>query len=82
MRGRAYRRYQLRRMRRRGFELFRWWVFYSTEDAKEMAQMYAITRHRCSAVCCGNPRKWFGEKTMQEREADEAFLLEESIYGN
>jgi len=21
----------------------------------------------CSSYCCGNPRKWFGEFTMQER---------------
>lgn len=23
--------------------------------------------HNCSSYCCGNPRKWFGELTMQER---------------
>lgn len=21
----------------------------------------------CSSYCCGNPRKWFGSKTIQER---------------
>lgn len=28
------------------------------------------TRCPCSSYCCGNPRKWFGEKTMQERRAE------------
>lgn len=27
----------------------------------------------CSSYCCGNPRRWFGELTMQERR----FLAEE-----
>lgn len=25
------------------------------------------TAHMCSGMCCGNPRKWFGELSMQER---------------
>jgi hypothetical protein len=24
----------------------------------------------CSGPCCGNPRKWFGEVTVQERRED------------
>lgn len=27
----------------------------------------------CSGPCCGNPRRWFGEKTIQEKRADEAY---------
>ena len=23
----------------------------------------------CSGPCCGNPRKWFGQRTIQERRA-------------
>lgn len=26
----------------------------------------------CSGPCCGNPRRWFGEPTMQERRQFEA----------
>lgn len=26
----------------------------------------------CSNMCCGNPRRWFGEKTMQERRFEAA----------
>ncbi len=25
------------------------------------------TRKPCSGHCCGNPRRWFGERTVQER---------------
>lgn len=27
----------------------------------------------CSGHCCGNPRKWFCEPTIQERKAEEDF---------
>jgi hypothetical protein len=44
--------------------------------------MAARTRHRCSCMGCGNPRrwsngKWFG-RTMQERRADDAARTEGS----
>ncbi len=29
----------------------------------------AATPHPCSGPCCGNPRRWFGEETMQERRS-------------
>ena len=25
----------------------------------------------CSSWCCGNPRKWFNERTLQERRSDD-----------
>lgn len=34
-------------------------------------EVMRYTRVRCSGPCCGNPRKWFGERTIQERKADE-----------
>lgn len=35
--------------------------------------LYRKTKVPCSCDCCGNPRKHFGEKTIQERKADEDF---------
>lgn len=26
----------------------------------------------CQRICCGNPRRWFGELTMQERRFEAA----------
>jgi hypothetical protein len=31
------------------------------------------TRKRCSCYMCGNPRKFWNEKTMQEKKADISF---------
>ncbi len=31
---------------------------------------------RCSCWMCGNPRKFLGERTLQERRADDAFQAE------
>jgi hypothetical protein len=28
------------------------------------------TPHPCSGPCCGNPRRWFGERSVQEHKAD------------
>jgi hypothetical protein len=37
------------------------------EKCQKIANHLAI----CSGPCCGNPRRWFGELTMQERRASE-----------
>lgn len=34
---------------------------------------YSSTRVPCSGSCCGNPRKHFNEKTVQEQKADEDY---------
>lgn len=31
------------------------------------------TTKQCSSWCCGNPRRHFGEKTIQERREDERY---------
>jgi len=40
-------------------------------DDGEIAQGLFKTRTPCSGMCCGNPRKWYGERTRQELIADE-----------
>jgi hypothetical protein len=34
-----------------------------TKSCEKLANHLA----QCSGPCCGNPRRWFGELTMQER---------------
>lgn len=34
---------------------------------------YRKVRKPCSAHCCGNPRKYYNDKTYQEKKADEDF---------
>ena len=38
----------------------------ATDDPRRVGMM-ARTRKPCSGPRCGNPRKWFGERTVQER---------------
>ena len=47
----------------------------------QLAQALLRTRVLCSQACCGNPRKWFGEITRQERKANEEAKcqIEESL---
>lgn len=51
----------------------------------DMGKAEAVHNCFCSGPCCGNPRKWFGEATVQERRNYMGsnfndFLKEEGIY--
>jgi hypothetical protein len=43
---------------------------WDDEEARRHVRVNARTPHPCSSHCCGNPRKWFGTKTLQEVRAD------------
>lgn len=40
-------------------------------DAKAMSRFKEQPKH-CSHICCGNPRRWFGDRTIQELRAEMA----------
>jgi hypothetical protein len=45
---------------------------HSQSDRSKVGQWARYDRDNrttCSSWCCGNPRKWFKETTMQERKA-------------
>ena len=42
-------------------------VLYTGEQQKKQAIKHRNTTKLCSCAMCGNPRKHFGEKTLQER---------------
>ena len=73
MRDRQWRRFQKERVRN---NVEKWARFsgilnFRTEDEiKEWICKSTDTPHPCSAHCCGNPRKWFGQRTIQELKAD------------
>lgn len=58
---RAKRRADLRRQKERARRFFPWC---------ENPEKYADHLASCSCWMCGNPRKYFGLKTMQELRAD------------
>lgn len=59
---------RLRRARRK------WWGRDLTDDEKARV---VDTPTPCSCWMCGNPRKYFGERTIQERKA----ILTVRVYG-
>jgi hypothetical protein len=70
MRGLAYRRQQGRRARDRAFRYLRWLCSYNPESiTAELVARYAVDRAPCSCSMCGNPRRFFGEVTLQELRA-------------
>jgi len=44
--------------------------WYDENGLLEQGMRY--TRVRCSGPCCGNPRRHYGQRTLQERKAAEA----------
>jgi hypothetical protein len=74
---RAKRRHHRFRVRRRAEKILRsvFGDFYSRDDAAKRAEHLA----GCSCPMCGNPRKWFGERTRQERlhDVSEDWQIEE-----
>ena len=44
--------------------------WYDENGLLEQGMRY--TRVRCSGPCCGNPRRHYGQRTLQERKANEA----------
>jgi hypothetical protein len=60
---RAKRRKAKAKMKKKARKAFPW--------AGKRAERWADYMALCSDYCCGNPRKWFHEKTLQEKKADE-----------
>lgn len=63
---RARRRRDLLRMKAKAVRIYGRFD-YSGFDKQRHAKLANHMAH-CSKCCCGNPRMWFGEPTMQERK--------------
>ena len=66
-RTRDWRRHHIERIKRKRRRI---WQDYPFADAR-VAGIVTTTPCRCSCVFCGNPRRWWGEPTVQERRAEE-----------
>ena len=69
----AYRRHHIERLKSRHRSMLRAeWSRLGDELANDPAFIGGLvtTHTRCSCPMCGNPRKWFGELTRQERLAE------------
>lgn len=64
----AYRRHQEEKAKAHAAIISRVFHGVSKPDAARIGKV-AHTRVTCSGPCCGNPRRHYGEMTMQERRA-------------
>lgn len=49
----------------------------SVVEPKEIGKTYTSHGAFCSCMMCGNPRKYFNEKTIAEKREDERSQIEE-----
>lgn len=72
MRTRDYRRSQVVRAKCKAvWILVDGWAYRDDEINPRVIGITASTHGAaCSCYMCGNPRKWFGERTVQERRHD------------
>jgi len=70
-RGRAYRRHQRHRALARATRALRR-LGLPVEPCRAYA--FAVDRKPCSCWMCGNPRRYFGEPTVQERRESPGVL--------
>ena len=59
---RAQRRLSIHRARERG-------ILFGVRNDELWVRRSAAAPKDCSGPCCGNPRRWFGQETMQERRS-------------
>lgn len=67
---RAERRHHLRRMKTKAERIY--WQSPLAKYFGDSSPMIKTANHlkSCSCYMCGNPRKWFKEKTIQELKSD------------
>ena len=72
MRGIAFRRWRLGLARRREWRRLRWQLGFAAPNgvADPLVARAAAHPTKCSCWMCGNPRKFTGETTRQEADAE------------
>jgi hypothetical protein len=68
---RSLRRHHLQRLKKKAGNYFGGWI-KSHPDKAHFVGIYANTHTPCSCWMCGNPRKYFNEKTLQELKTEQA----------
>lgn len=79
IRGRAYRRWRHKQLVHKHLSRIVREQSLDLDTARKYAAMRAITPHPCSCPMCGNPRRHFGEKTIQEKRADQMMATQLEI---
>jgi len=69
-RGRATRRHEAMKAKRRARFRLRRWGWSEDSVSKKHLGIYSNTKCPCSCHLCGNPRRHFKIKTFQERRSE------------
>lgn len=73
-RSRAFRRHQYQKAKRRAKNVIRAWrgePKLQEFDERELGMVASCHGAVCSCHMCGNPRKYYKEKTMQEKRIED-----------
>lgn len=70
---RALRRFHRKRVYKRRSEIWKSYELFGLSYSEKILQMRSKTPVACSCWKCGNPRKYFGDKSNQELKAIEKF---------
>lgn len=62
-----------KRKAKKVFDKYHDWFPVDNIDKDRFLGIYRKTKVFCSGPCCGNPRRHFNEKTIQEKKADEDY---------
>ena len=71
MRDRAFRRFQELKKKKWVQKIFSKYRMHDLTETDIGA--YAHSPKGCSCFMCGNPRKWWNDKTVQEKKMDEYY---------
>jgi hypothetical protein len=79
MKGRDYRRRQMARAKQHALRLLRvMWDLPQDWLTARVIGKHAADRTPCSCSMCGNPRRHFGQATLQEQRADRYCTCEDA----
>lgn len=63
----AIRRHRYNRLKKKRLKYWGYGSKFSGQMTPKQIGMVVATPHPCSRICCGNPRKYFNELTIQEQ---------------
>lgn len=65
------------RMKAKAVKVARSLGINSEDDPRGVGRLYSTHGKDCSCAMCGNPRKYFNEKTIGEKREDEKDAIDE-----
>ena len=72
MKNRAVRRHHINRLKKKFRKIAKHiWKYTDPPDEKNLGMVVSTHGKQCSCTACGNPRKHFKQKTLQEKREEQ-----------